>query len=325
MDGLRSRDAKKWNRDMRVLVTGGAGFIGSNLVKHLNAFEAEWKIRVLDDLSTGRLENLDGTTCEFIEGTILDSAVLESALADVHAVVHLAAIGSVPRSIVAPVLSHQANATGTLQVLEAARMVGVSQVIVASSSSVYGSNPSLPKSELDWTRPMSPYGVSKQATEGYAIAYNFSYGMSNLALRFFNVYGPGQPADHDYAAVIPRFVSAGLRGATLTVHGDGYQSRDFTFVETVCEALRLAVAEKVTSNDPANLAFGTNTSLLELITELQDVLGSPLQIQHVDTRVGDVRASQSDGVRIRELFPTLEPTPLRRGLVETVKWFEGRI
>ncbi len=309
---------------MRVLITGGAGFIGSNLVKHLNSSHPDWEVRVLDDLSSGRRGNLEGNVCEFTEGSILDTAVLDDLAAGTDSIVHLAAMGSVPRSVAEPLLSHEATATGTIRVLEAARSAGISQVIVASSSSVYGSNPALPKSETDWTRPMSPYGVAKLATEGYAIAYNYSYGMKNLALRFFNVFGPGQPAEHDYAAVIPQFVSAALNGEPLTVHGDGLQSRDFLSVETVCEALRLAIVNKISSNDPVNLAFGTNTTLLELISELETVIGAPITVRHIETRIGDVRASQSDGVRIRELFPTLTPAPLSRGLRETVRWFEQK-
>jgi UDP-glucose 4-epimerase len=196
--------------------------------------------------------------------------------------------------------------------------------VVASSSSVYGSNPALPKSEFDWTRPMSPYAVSKQATEDYAIAYNFSYGMKSLAFRFFNVFGPGQPADHDYAAVIPKFFDAALAGRALTIHGDGLQSRDFTFVATVCGAIYSAVVRKVHSQDPVNLAFGTNTTLLELIASMERLLGNALAVEHVGSRVGDVRASQSDGVRIRELFPELEPVALDEGLSQTLAWFRAK-
>ena len=308
---------------MKLLVTGGAGFIGSNLVRYVNRTQPDWDIVVIDDLSTGRAANLVDVRAQLVEGSILDLDLLDSAVDGVDAIVHLAAIPSVPRSVMAPRPSHEANATGTLNVLEAARSHDVDKVIVASSSSVYGSNPALPKSETDWTRPMSPYGVSKLATEGYALAYNFSYGMKNIAFRFFNVYGPGQAADHDYAAVIPKFLDAALAGRPLTVYGDGKQSRDFTFVETVTSVITSAIRDGVESNDPVNLAFGTNTSLLELISEVEEVLGTRVEVQHEAPRVGDVRDSQSDGVRVRELFAEVEPVELRPGLESTVAWFRA--
>ena len=205
---------------MSVLITGGAGFIGSNLARYLLEHHLVGDVRVLDDFSTGYRHNLDGIDVVVTEGSILDYQTLVAAADGVDAIVHLAAIPSVPRSIANPRASHEANATGTLNVLEAARQVGVEQVIVASSSSVYGSNPQLPKSEYDWTRPMSPYAVSKLATEGYALAYQFSYGLKTLAFRFFNVFGPGQAAGHAYAAVIPQFLDAALRGQPAEVYGD---------------------------------------------------------------------------------------------------------
>ena len=308
---------------MKVLITGGAGFIGCNLVRYFASRDPEGEIRVIDDLSTGRLENLHGLPVSFVEGSILDERALREVAEGVDSIVHLAAIGSVPRSVAAPVPSHAANATGTLSVLEAARALAIDHVVVASSSSVYGSNPSMPKSEFDWTRPMSPYGVSKLATEGYALAYQFSYGMKTLAFRFFNVYGPYQPADHAYAAVIPRFIDAAMKGLPLAVHGDGLQSRDFTYVRSVCAALYDAVERQVHSTDPINLAFGTNTTLIELIAELEHLLGGPLQVEHAAPRTGDVRASQSDGRRIAEVFPSVKPVPLEVGLTETVAWFRS--
>lgn len=306
---------------MKVLITGGAGFIGSNLAKHLNQVHPEWSVRVLDDLSTGFRENLDGVDVEFIEGSILDLNALALASEGVESIVHLGAIPSVPRSVAAPRPTHEANSTGTLNVLEAAREHGIEQVIVASSSSVYGSNPALPKSEFEWTRPMSPYAVSKQATEGYPLAYNFSYGMRNLAFRFFNVYGPGQAAGHAYAAVIPQFLDAAQNGVPLTVHGDGQQSRDFTYVGTVCAIITAAIERKVHSNDPVNLAYGTNTTLLELISQMERTIGTSLMVEHIESRVGDVRASQSDGLRVRELFPEIQPVSLEDGLAATAEWF----
>lgn len=309
---------------MKVLITGGAGFIGSNLARFISKTTPEWHVRVLDDLSTGDRRNLLGLDVEFIEGTILDIRVLEEAVAGTDAIVHLAAIPSVPRSVAAPRPTHDANATGTLNVLEVARSAGVRQVIVASSSSVYGSNPELPKSEFAWTRPMSPYGVSKLVTEGYPIAYNFSYGMKNLAFRFFNVYGPGQAAGHAYAAVIPKFLDAAHRNMPLEIHGDGFQSRDFTHVNTVCAVIFDALRRTVHSNDPVNLAFGTNTTLIGLVEALEAVLTRPLERVHRDARVGDIRASQADGARVRELFPTVEPVPLEVGLADTAAWFSTR-
>lgn len=308
---------------MRLMITGGAGFIGSNLTRH--ALHEGHDVRVLDDLSTGRLDNLAGLGIDLIEGSILDQRVVDAAMAGVDAVVHLGAIPSVPRSVAAPRASHDANATGTLNVLEGARNAGVGHVSVASSSSVYGANPKLPKSEFDYTRPMSPYAVSKLATEGYALAYQFSYGLPTLAFRFFNVYGPGQPADHDYAAVIPKFVEAALRGRPVTVHGDGTQSRDFTYVQTVCRVLLDAAVRGVASSEPVNLAYQSNTNLLELLALLENLLGHPIDREFTEPRVGDVRASQADCSRVRELFGDVQPVSLEDGLAETVAWLKGAV
>lgn len=308
---------------MTVLITGGAGFIGSNLVRYFNEHAPDVGVRVIDDLSTGRLSNLDGARVNFTKGSILERELLSEVMEGADSVVHLAALGSVPRSVIAPIPTHEANSTGTLYVMEAARSCGVGHVVAASSSSVYGTNPNLPKSEFDWTRPMSPYAVSKQATEGYVLAYNLTYGMKTLAFRFFNVFGPGQPADHDYAAVIPRFLDAALGGRALTVHGDGRQSRDFTYVESVCSIVFDAVQRQVSSQDPVNLAFGTNTSLLELIDAIEMRLGTKLRVEHIEPRAGDVRASQADGRRVQELFPGATPVSLDQGLGRTIDWFRS--
>lgn len=309
---------------LKVLVTGGAGFIGSNLVAYFAREDPNMELRVIDDLSTGRIENLSGLDVDFNEGSILNYDLLRELMRGVDAVIHLAAIGSVPRSISAPRPSHDANATGTLNVLEAARENGIPHVVVASSSSVYGSNKALPKSEFDWTRPMSPYAVSKHATEGYTIAYGFSYGMKTLAFRFFNVFGPRQPADHDYAAVIPRFLDAAINGRPVIVQGDGLQSRDFTYVNTVCATIFDAVQRSVSSLDPVNLAFGTNTTLLDLLGRIEAALGHEIEVQHIESRIGDVRASQSDGLRVKELFPSISPVDLDEGLAKTIQWFQEK-
>lgn len=309
---------------VKVLITGGAGFIGSNLARYLLGHQ-DVKIRILDDLSTGDLRNLEGLHLDVTEGTLLDYDIVKSVSRNVDSIVHLGAIPSVPRSIANPRASHEANTTGTLNVLEAAREVGVEHVVVASSSSVYGSNPRLPKSEFDWTRPMSPYAVSKQATEGYALAYQFSYGLKTLAFRFFNVYGPGQAANHAYAAVIPKFLDAALHGRPLMIQGDGTQSRDFTYVDTVCAVIHRAISGQVHSVDPVNLAYGTNTDLLELVQMIEDQLAHPVEREFTAARVGDVKASQADNSRVRELFPTVDPVPLHDGLAATIDWFKSEM
>lgn len=308
---------------MKVLITGGAGFIGSNLAKFLLAKDSETTVHVLDDLSTGYESNLDGVDVKFTQGSLLDMDALGEAADGVDSIVHLGAIPSVPRSIANPRASHEANTTGTLNVLETARELVIDHVVVASSSSVYGSNPNLPKSEFDWTRPMSPYAVTKAATEGYAIAYQFAYGIKTLAFRFFNVFGPGQAANHAYAAVIPKFLDAALNGRPVEVHGDGLQSRDFTFVETVCGVIASAVEKQIHSLDPVNLAYGTNTTLLALLDEMERQLGHPIERVHVDPRTGDVRASQANNERVRDLFPEIEPVALTDGLAKTIEWFRN--
>ncbi len=307
---------------MKVVVTGGAGFIGANLCRELSEHPGV-QVTALDDLSTGRRDNLDGVDAEFVEGSILDRALLDEVMAGAASVVHLAAIPSVPRSVADPMASHAANATGTLEVLEAARRAGGAHVVLASSSSVYGRNPRLPKHEDLRCEPMSPYAVSKLAAESYALSHAACYGMEVLPFRFFNVFGPLQPAGHAYAAVIPAFIDAALAGLPLPVHGDGTQSRDFTYVESVTEVLTHAVLARVSSTDPVNLAFGTRTTLLEAIAVLEDVLGRPLEVEHQPLRPGDVPHSQADNSRLRALFPNLTPTPLHTGLERTVAWFES--
>lgn len=308
---------------MKVVVTGGAGFIGANLAKRLVGTEQVTDVVVLDDLSTGFESNLDGVDVEFVRGSILDPELLNSTVAGAAAVVHLAARPSVPRSVKDPVASHLANATGTVNVLEAARAAGDVQVIVASSSSVYGSNPTLPKHEDLATRPMSPYAASKLATEAYTLAYRATYDLPTLAFRFFNVFGPLQAAGHAYAAVIPAFVDAALAGRPLPIQGDGTQSRDFTFVDTVTTVITDAIVRRVSSPDPVNLAFGTRTTLLDLIALLERQLGHPLAREHSAPRVGDVPHSQAANDSLRALFPDVVPVELDEGLQATVEWFRS--
>ena len=309
---------------MRVAVTGGAGFIGANLCRRLLAADGVDSVAVIDDLSNGFRSNLDGLAVTFVEGTILDDAALDKAFAGADAVVHLAALGSVPRSVADPVASHAANATGTLMVLEAARRHGDLHTIVSSSSSVYGSNPTLPKHEGLATRPLSPYGGSKLAAEGYTLAWGATYGLPVLAFRFFNVFGPLQPAGHVYAAVIPAFVDAALAGQPVTVHGDGTQSRDFTYVDTVTSTIVDALLRKVTSDEPVNLAFGSRISLLDTIDRIQELVGHPVERQHIERRAGDVPHSQADTTRLSALFPDIAPVPFDTGLKSTVEWMRGQ-
>ena len=306
---------------MKVVVTGGAGFIGANLSRTLLANESISQVVVLDNLSTGNRSNLDGIDVEFVEGDILEPADLDRCLDGAAAVVHLAARPSVPRSVQDPVASHLANATGTVNVLEAARRADDAQVIVASSSSVYGSNPALPKHEDLATRPMSPYAASKLAAESYTLAYQATYGLPTLAFRFFNVFGPLQAAGHAYAAVIPAFVDAALHGRPIPIQGDGTQSRDFTFVDTVASVITDAVVRRVASSEPVNLAFGSRTNLLEVIDLMEAELGHPLEREFLDPRVGDVPHSQAANDRLRALFPDIAPVELTDGLRRTIEWF----
>ena len=311
---------------MKIVVTGGAGFIGANLCRHLLATAApgqEPEVVAVDDLSTGKAANLEGVDGQLVEGSILDAGLLDEVLVGADAVVHLAARPSVPRSLEDPVASHEANATGTVRVLEAARRRPSCQVVVASSSSVYGANPDLPKREDMAAMPVSPYAASKLATESYALAYGHSFGLPVLAFRFFNVFGPLQAADHAYAAVVPTFIAAALRGDPLPVHGDGGQTRDFTFVGTVTAVLADAVRRQVTSDRPVNLAFGSRVSLLELIAILEGQLGKELTRAHSQPRPGDVRDSQADATSLHRLFPDIEPVPLPEGVRSTLDWFTG--
>jgi UDP-glucose 4-epimerase len=305
----------------RAVVTGGAGFIGANLCREL-VRRGVGNVVAVDDLSTGLRTNLAKLPVTLLQGSILDAELLDDACAGANTIVHLAARPSVPRSLEDPVATHEANATGTLRVLEAARRCGAA-VVVASSSSVYGRNPTLPKHENLIPMPVSPYAVSKLATESYALAYTQCFGVPTLVFRFFNVFGPLQTAGHAYAAVIPSFLDAALAGRPLVVHGDGRQTRDFTFVDTVTGVLATAALEGVTADRPVNLAFGTRTSLLEVIAHLEDLLGHPVEIQHVEARPGDVRDSEADNSRLRTLFPHTRPVEFREGLAATLAWFRA--
>ena len=308
---------------MKVLVTGGAGFIGANLVKALANTGGIQEIVVIDDLSFGFRSNLNDLEVTFIEGSILDEDLLEVTMEGASSVVHLAARSSVPRSIVDPMAAHRDNATGTALVLEAARAEGDVQVIVASSSSVYGANDILPKHEGLSARPVSPYAASKLATESYALAWGHSYDMPVLALRFFNVFGPLQPPLHTYAAVIPAFLSAALQNKPLPVYGDGNQCRDFTYIDTVVSVIVDAIQSHKSHLEPLNLAFGNKITLLGVISELEAILDRDLPIDFQPSRAGDVERSQADSSALRRLFPKVVPSDFSEGLRRTVQWFES--
>jgi UDP-glucose 4-epimerase len=308
---------------MKVTVTGGAGFIGANLCRALVKRPDVDRIVVIDDLSSGSLENLDGLDVDVQIGSFLEPDLIEQAVAGSDAVVHLGARPSVPRSLADPIASHEVNATGTLRVLEAARAQRHPLVIVASSSSVYGGNPALPKHEDLSPMPLSPYAASKLAAESYALAYQESFGVPVLPLRFFNVFGPLQQPGHAYAAAVPAFIWAALHDTPLPMNGDGRQSRDFTYVDSVTTVIAEAISRRVTSARPVNLAFGTRTDLLGLVAALEEVLGRPLEIEHAPPRTGDVRHSQADSRALRSLFPEIEPVELHEGLRRTVDWMSS--
>jgi UDP-glucose 4-epimerase len=310
---------------MKVVVTGGAGFIGANLCRRLAESDAIDEVTAFDDLSTGAPANLDGIKATLVEASVLDTGALAAAFDGASSVVHLAARPSVPRSLADPIASHHVNSTGTAFVLEAARHVGGPQVIVASSSSVYGATPELPKHEGLATRPISPYAATKLATESYALAWAYSFGLPVLAFRLFNVFGPLQAAGHAYAAVIPTFVHTALAGEPVTVHGDGLQTRDFTFVDSVTRVITAAVERQVTDSSPVNLAFGGRATLLDVIGVLEEILGHPVERVHTSSRTGDVRDSQADQTRLRALFPDIEPVSLTDGLEQTVAWFRASL
>ena len=307
---------------MKILITGGGGFVGSNLVRSLESKSNDFEIIVIDDFSFGFKRNLENTKAKIFEGSILDDDLLSKAAEGCSAIVHLAARTSVPRSVADPISTHLINATGTLKILEITKKLKNTQLIVASSSSVYGATPELPKIENLPTRPLSPYAASKLATESYSLAWAHCYNMPVLAFRFFNIFGPHQPPHHTYAAAIPTFLSAAFQNIPLPVYGDGNQTRDFTYVDSVTKIIISAIENQTTYPEPVNLAFGSQTSILELINEIEKILGHSLPINFLPPRVGDITHSYADNKVLQMLFPDVEATKLSKGIEETITWFE---
>jgi UDP-glucose 4-epimerase len=312
----------------RALVTGGAGFIGSHLVDALVA--RGWSVRVLDDFSSGREANLAEShgAVELVRGDLRDAGLLGRALAGAEVVFHQAAVPSVPRSVAEPLRTHDVNATGTLALLEAARGAGVRRVVFAASSSAYGDTPTLPKVETMPADPRSPYALQKWAGEAYCRLYTELYGLETAALRYFNVYGPRQDPKSEYAAVVPRFVVACLRGEAPLIYGDGEQTRDFTFVEDAVRANLLAADAPAAVGAVVNVAGGRRVSLRQLLAQIMELTEAKTPARYEPARPGDVRDSLADLGRARALLGYEPAVELRQGLVRTIESFrkvlEGR-
>ena len=302
----------------KVAVTGGAGFIGSNLTRRL--LSQGYEVNVVDDLSTGLLSNVDQEKTIFHQISITDSKALKEALKGCETIFHFAARGSVPRSIKNPIATHEVNATGTLNVLEAARESGA-HVVFSSSSSVYGRNTQLPKDESMWLGPMTPYAASKLAGESYVQAYASAYNVPTTLLRFFNVFGPRQRPDHEYAAVLPKWIWLAMQGKAIEVYGDGTASRDFTYVETVLDIAMTSMKEKVITEGAMNLAYGNRIFLNDSIEMLRKHFPD-LQVNYRENRLGDVKESQNAPGLLKSLFPAINPKTFEEALAETVMWLK---
>lgn len=308
------------------LVTGGAGFIGSNIVHALVARGEA--VRVLDNFSTGSWANLAEVRdrIEVIEGDVRDPSVLQRALAGVEYVSHQAALRSVPRSVDDPLSTDAVNTHGTLQLLVAARAAGtVKRVVYASSSSVYGDSPALPKEEDQTPAPISPYAVSKLAGEYYCRTFTRLYGLETVSLRYFNVFGPRQSPESKYAAVVPLFIRAALRGEPLVVHGDGEQSRDFTYIDNVVQANLLACTQPNVGGEVFNVACNERHSVLEIAHTVARLVGKPIEIEHTPPRAGDVRHTQASIAKAQRLLGYQPAVGFEEGMRRTVAWLRQQL
>ena len=306
-----------------VLVTGGAGFIGSHIAQAMVSSGA--RVRIIDDLSTGHLENLEviNGDIDYLQASLADESALHRALEDVELIFHEAAIPSVPRSVKNPVETHVACVDATFSLLNAARINGVRRVVYAASSSAYGDQPTLPKTEDMRPDPLSPYAVAKLVGEYYCQVFTRAYGLETVSLRYFNVFGPRQDPGSEYSGVISRFTSALLSGQQPLIYGDGEQSRDFTYVADVVAA-NLRAAETTTGvGQVINLARGERTTLNELLTILKEITGkNEVKAEYRDARTGDVRDSLADISRAREMLGYEPKVSLEEGLRLTIEWWK---
>jgi len=303
------------------LVTGGAGFIGSALVRALLARGD--RVRVIDNFFSGKRENLASVAADvdLVDGDIRDGGALGRALAGVELVFHQAAIASVPRSLEDPSASHEVNATATLDLLAAAKRAGVRRLIYAASSSAYGDTPTSPKVETMRPGPLSPYAVSKLAGEHYCQVFAGAYDLETVCLRYFNVFGPHQDPTSEYAAVIPRFITAALRRQGVTIFGDGTQSRDFCYIDNTVEANLSASAAPAVSGRIFNVACGAATTLNQVVKLLGEILGRRVAVTYAPGRIGDVKHSLADIGAARETLDYRGAVSFRDGLERTVAWY----
>jgi UDP-glucose 4-epimerase len=308
----------------RYLVTGGAGFIGSHLVEALLAQGGQ--VRILDDLSTGNLNNLRAVAdrVELRRGSVTDADAVQAAVADCQVVFHLAALPSVTLSVEEPLRIHEACATGTLRILDAARRHGVRRVVYAASSSAYGDQPGAERSEGDALLPLSPYAAAKLAGEHYCSACTAAYGLETVRLRFFNVFGPRQDAQSPYSGVIALFIAALAAGRQPTIFGDGLQARDFVYVANAVEALLKAAKATAAVGQVYNIGNGQSTTVLELVQQLNELTGQKIQPIHAAPRPGDVRFSQADIRRAARDLGYAPAVTFRQGLVRTLEAHRGR-
>jgi nucleoside-diphosphate-sugar epimerase len=306
------------------VVTGGAGFIGSHIVEEL--LRRNETVKVIDNFSTGKRENTDPfQKAEVIETDISNSPNLAQILKGVDFVIHQAAIPSVPKSIIDPVKSHQANVNGTLQLLIAARDAGVKRVVYASSSSLYGDSPTLPKHEGMIPNPLSPYGAQKLFAEMYCQVFTKAYGVETVSLRYFNVFGPRQDATSQYSGVLALFIPAVLEGRRPTIHGDGEQSRDFTYVKNVVEANLLACKASGVAGQVFNVACGDRITVNSMLQQINQITGKDIAPVHGDARPGDIKHSQADITRARNLLGYAPKISFEEGLRHTIEWYRENL